>query len=110
MGGRLIWTLFKSFIKWLCTAGVQRYSIPANQSLSMKIFGSVQSACIKSGNLEYYGDDRAFSYGQVPSLCDKLSNLSEFMRGKKVALPGITKEFGVVISEERLIMRSYSKR
>jgi REP element-mobilizing transposase RayT len=33
---------------------------------------------------DFYGDDRAFSYGQVPSLREKLSNLSEFVREIKV--------------------------
>jgi hypothetical protein len=32
----------------------------------------------------FYGDDRTFSYGQVPSLREKLSNLSEFVREIKV--------------------------
>ena len=32
----------------------------------------------------FYGGDRAFAYGQVPSLREKLSNLSEFVREIKV--------------------------
>jgi len=32
----------------------------------------------------FYGDDRMFEYGQVPSLREKLSNLSEFVREIKV--------------------------
>ena len=39
---------------------------------------------IRKRYLEFYGDDRAFSYGQVPSLREKLSNLSEFVREIKV--------------------------
>ena len=34
--------------------------------------------------MEFYGDDRPFSYGQIPSLREKLSNLSEFVREIKV--------------------------
>ena len=33
---------------------------------------------------EFYGDDRTFSYDQVPSLRQKLSDLSEFVREIKV--------------------------
>jgi hypothetical protein len=32
----------------------------------------------------YYGDNRAFTVGQIPHLCEKLSSLSEFMREIKV--------------------------
>ena len=39
---------------------------------------------IKKRYEEFYGDDRTFSYGQVPSLRQKLSNLSEFVREIKV--------------------------
>ena len=39
---------------------------------------------IKKRYTEFYGSDRAFSYGQVPSLREKLSNLSEFVREIKV--------------------------
>jgi len=39
---------------------------------------------IKKRYLGFYGDDRAFVYGQVPSLREKLSNLSEFVREIKV--------------------------
>ena len=39
---------------------------------------------IKKRYEEFYGDDRTFSYGQVPSLREKLSNLSEFVREIKV--------------------------
>ena len=35
---------------------------------------------IKKRYVEFYGDDRAFAYGQIPSLREKLSNLSEFVR------------------------------
>jgi len=39
---------------------------------------------IKKRYVGFYGDDRAFSYGQAPSLRAKLSNLSEFVREIKV--------------------------
>ena len=39
---------------------------------------------IKKRYEDYYGDDRAFAYGQVPSLRAKLSSLSEFVREVKV--------------------------
>ena len=39
---------------------------------------------IRKRYAEFYGDDRAFPYGQVPSLREKLSNLSEFVREIKV--------------------------
>ena len=39
---------------------------------------------IKKRYVEFYGDDRSFSYGQIPSLREKLSNLSEFVREIKV--------------------------
>jgi putative transposase len=39
---------------------------------------------IKKRYVAFYGDDRSFSYGQVPSLREKLSNLSEFVREIKV--------------------------
>jgi REP element-mobilizing transposase RayT len=39
---------------------------------------------IKKRYVDLYGDDRAFAYGQVPSLREKLSNLSEFVREIKV--------------------------
>ena len=39
---------------------------------------------IKKRFVDFYGDDRVFSYGQVPSLREKLSNLSEFVREIKV--------------------------
>ncbi len=39
---------------------------------------------IKKCYVAFYGDDRSFSYGQVPSLREKLSNLSEFVREIKV--------------------------
>ena len=39
---------------------------------------------IKKRYVSFYGDDRAFAYGQVPSLREKLSNLSEFVREIKV--------------------------
>ena len=39
---------------------------------------------IKNRFVDFYGDDRAFSFGQVPSLREKLSNLSEFVREIKV--------------------------
>jgi hypothetical protein len=39
---------------------------------------------IKKRYVDFYGDDLAFSYGQVPSLREKLSNLSEFVREIKV--------------------------
>ncbi|MGV7224489.1 MAG: transposase [Nitrospinales bacterium] len=39
---------------------------------------------IKNRFVGFYGDDRAFAYGQVPSLREKLSNLSEFVREIKV--------------------------
>ena len=39
---------------------------------------------IKKRCEDFYGDDRAFSYGQIPSLREKLSNLSEFVREIKV--------------------------
>jgi len=39
---------------------------------------------IKKRYVGFYGGDRAFSYGQVPSLREKLSNLSEFVREIKV--------------------------
>jgi REP element-mobilizing transposase RayT len=39
---------------------------------------------IKKRYVGFYGDDRAFAYGQVPSLREKLSNLSEFIREIKV--------------------------
>ena len=35
---------------------------------------------IKKRYVGFYRDDRAFAYGQVPSLREKLSNLSEFVR------------------------------
>ena len=41
---------------------------------------------IKNRFVGFYGDDRAFAYGQVPSLRKKLSNLSEFVREIKVGL------------------------
>jgi hypothetical protein len=40
--------------------------------------------------VEFYGDGRSFSYGQVPALREKLSNLSEFVREIKV---GFTRYF-----------------
>jgi putative transposase len=39
---------------------------------------------IKKRYESFYGDDRTFAYGQVPSLRQKLSNLSEFVREIKV--------------------------
>jgi REP element-mobilizing transposase RayT len=39
---------------------------------------------IKKRYVGFYGDDRAFAYGKVPSLREKLSNLSEFVREIKV--------------------------
>jgi REP element-mobilizing transposase RayT len=39
---------------------------------------------IKNRYVGFYGDDRAFAYGHVPSLREKLSNLSEFVREIKV--------------------------
>ncbi len=39
---------------------------------------------IKKRYVGFYGDDRSFAYGQVPSLREKLSNLSEFVREIKV--------------------------
>ena len=39
---------------------------------------------IKKRYEEFYDDDRAFAYGQVPFLREKLSNLSEFVREIKV--------------------------
>jgi REP element-mobilizing transposase RayT len=39
---------------------------------------------IKKRYEKFYGDDRTFSYGHVPSLREKLSNLSEFVREIKV--------------------------
>jgi REP element-mobilizing transposase RayT len=39
---------------------------------------------IKKRHENFYGDDRAFAHGQVPSLREKLSNLSEFIREIKV--------------------------
>jgi hypothetical protein len=39
---------------------------------------------IKTRYVSFYGDDRVFSEGQIPSLRVKLSNLSEFMREIKV--------------------------
>jgi REP element-mobilizing transposase RayT len=39
---------------------------------------------IKNRYVGFYGDDRVFSYGQVSSLREKLSNLSEFVREIKV--------------------------
>jgi hypothetical protein len=33
---------------------------------------------------DFYGDDRIFVAGWIPYLCEKLSNLSEFMREIKV--------------------------
>jgi hypothetical protein len=39
---------------------------------------------IKKRYEDFYGDDRTFAYGQVPSLREKLSNLSEFVREIKV--------------------------
>ena len=39
---------------------------------------------IRKRYLEFYGDDRAFAYDQVPYLREKLSNLSEFVREIKV--------------------------
>ena len=39
---------------------------------------------IRKRYAEFYGDDQAFPYGQVPSLREKLSNLSEFVREIKV--------------------------
>ena len=35
---------------------------------------------IKKRYVSFYRDDRVFAYGQVPSLREKLSNLSEFVR------------------------------
>jgi putative transposase len=39
---------------------------------------------IKKRYVSFYGNDRAFSYGLVPFLREKLSNLSEFIREIKV--------------------------
>ena len=39
---------------------------------------------IKKRYVEFYGNDRSFAYGQIPSLREKLSNLSEFVREIKV--------------------------
>ena len=39
---------------------------------------------IKQRYVGFYGDERVFAYGQVPSLREKLSNLSEFVREIKV--------------------------
>ena len=39
---------------------------------------------IKKRYSGFYGDERVFSYGQVPSLHKKLSNLSEYVREIKV--------------------------
>jgi len=39
---------------------------------------------IRKRYAKFYGDDRAFSYGKIPSLREKLSNLSEFVREIKV--------------------------
>ena len=40
---------------------------------------------VKKRYESFYGDDRAFAYGQVPSLREKLTNLSEFVREIKVS-------------------------
>ena len=40
---------------------------------------------IKKRYVGFYGDERAFAYGQAPSLRKKLSNLSEFIREIKVS-------------------------
>ncbi len=39
---------------------------------------------IKKRYVRFYGDDKAFPYGWIPSLREKLSNLSEFLREIKV--------------------------
>jgi REP element-mobilizing transposase RayT len=39
---------------------------------------------IKKRYVAFWGDDRTFAYGQIPSLRQKLSNLSEFVREIKV--------------------------
>ena len=39
---------------------------------------------IKRRYLAFYGDDKAFPDGWIPSLREKLSNLSEFVREIKV--------------------------
>ncbi len=39
---------------------------------------------IKKRYVGFYGSDRSFAYGQIPSLREKLSNLSEFVREIKV--------------------------
>ena len=39
---------------------------------------------IKKRYVAFYGEDRMFAYGQVPSLREKLSNLSEFVQEIKV--------------------------
>ena len=39
---------------------------------------------IKKRYVGFHGDDRSFAYGQIPSLREKLSNLSEFVREIKV--------------------------
>jgi REP element-mobilizing transposase RayT len=39
---------------------------------------------IRKRYVKFYGDDRTFAYGQIPSLREKLSNLSEFVREIKV--------------------------
>ena len=39
---------------------------------------------IKKRYENFYGDDRVFAVGQIPSLREKLSNLSEFVREIKV--------------------------
>jgi putative transposase len=39
---------------------------------------------IKKRYVKFYGNDRSFSYGQIPSLRQKLSNLSQFVREIKV--------------------------
>ena len=54
--------------------------------LLVKVFPEYKFADveIKKRYEDFYGDNRAFAYGQIPSLREKLSNLSEFVREIKV--------------------------
>ena len=64
------------------------FCLMGNHHLLVKMFPEYKFSDedIKKRHVGFYRDDRAFACGQVPSLREKLSNLSEFVREIKVDL------------------------
>ena len=71
----------------LCLVEILGFCLMGNQfHVLVKMFPEYKFTDddIKKRYVGFYGDNRAFSYGQVPTLREKLSNLSEFIREIKV--------------------------